>query len=568
MIHAALVIVLSQLDPPSLGTKPGGLDGGEPIGSAMRRCGQCHDRSIADPADPLVLPFDGWVSTMMANSVRDPLFQAALSVANQDVPGLGSWCLRCHAPQSYLRGTNVPPDGGAFEPIDTEGVTCDICHRAIAAPDSGLPVIGNAQIYFDPRDLRFGPYPDIMSPSHGGTDGGIVASSELCGQCHQVENPLVPWLNPEDGGLLGPRFPLDTTYDEWKQSQYATSAAFATCQDCHMPRAKRADGGTEFQIARFGALRDSPRRHVFAGGNLWGLEAVQRNDPAGTALLVDQFAETKRLGEELLRKAAELTVTVPDATEPGGTVPVRVHVKNNAGHKLPTGYADGRRVVVQMLINGSVHTGGFDGGYLVDDGWLRVYEVQHGKYGVGVEDHLAQHDMIVKDSRIPPSGFTPPNGAATVPVPATQYQSGDGTWADYDEVVWDVSVPTTMLDGETFDVTVRLLYQSTTPAYVEFLRSEDRSSDRGQNLYGLWKATGEAAPFEMARVDKKIPVRIGGAGGGSGGSGGSGGGGDVTGTGGGGAIEAKCGCGAAPGGSFAVSVLLLRRRLRTRSRNS
>jgi hypothetical protein len=564
---------LGQFDPPSLGTPPGGLDGGQALLGAKERCAMCHDRSISDPGDPLYMPFDGWVSTMMANSVRDPLFQAALSVANQDAPGVGSWCLRCHSPQSFLRGHNVPPDGGAFDTLDTEGVTCDICHRSIAAPDAGGPIIGNAQIYFERSNMKYGPYPDIGSPAHAGTDGGISDKSELCGQCHQVFNPKVAWRNPDDGGTLGPAFPLDTTYDEWKQSSYASAGSLKTCQDCHMPPTTWDDGGTSgFYVAKFGMERDAPRRHAFVGGNLWGLDAVQKNDPANTTSYADQFAETKRLAAASLKSAATLSVSVPDTTNPGGTVLVDVQVKNNTGHKLPTGYADGRRMVIQMVINGEIHTGEFDGGTLIDDPWLRTYEVKHGRYGVGAEDHLAQHDMIVSDTRLPPTGFAPPPGAPTRPVPDTLYRLDDGGYGDADEVIWDVDVPTTLKDGDMFDVTVRLLFQTTTPEYVGFLHDENRTTDRGQNLLDIWSQTNQAAPFEMARVDKHVRVQGTGAGGGSGGGGTAGAGGG-SGTGGGTAggtqppIKTSCGCTTSgPGALLAALASLaaaLRRRLRT-----
>lgn len=578
MTSLPVLLLLSQVVPPGLGSQPGDLDTGEPIGDALVRCRQCHDRSILEPTDPVYMPFDGWASSMMANSVRDPLFQAALAVANQDVPGLGSWCLRCHSPQSYVRGHTGNPDGGDFDDIDTQGVTCDVCHRSVAPNDGGAPVIGNAQIYFDTRNVKYGPHDTISSPAHSGSDGGVVSSSEVCGHCHQVSNPLVPWRNPDDGGILGPSFPLDTTYDEWKQSQYSSGATTKSCQDCHMPRMRSTDGGSdEFFTAKFGMPRLTPRKHALVGGNLWGLEAVQKNDPAYAAQYPDQFAETKLLTEESLRSAAELTVTTPATTEPGGTVLVRVRVKNNTGHKLPTGYADGRRVVVQMLLNGRVHTARFDGGYLVQDGWLRVYEAQHGKLGVGVEEHLARHDIIVKDTRLLPTGFRPPPGAATLPVPEALYAESPGVYLDYDEVVWDVDVPSNMAGGTDFVVTINVLYQATTPEYVTFLRDENHSTDAGRNLFDIWKATNEAPPFVMATVEKRIAVVVpdagsgGGAGGGGGGSGGSAGGSMAAGGGGGGAgggrgqLNGVCGCNASAGS--AVLLLLADALLRRKGRH-
>jgi hypothetical protein len=45
---------------------------------------------------------------MMANAARDPVFFAALAVANQDLPSVGTFCIRCHAPIGFVRGHATP----------------------------------------------------------------------------------------------------------------------------------------------------------------------------------------------------------------------------------------------------------------------------------------------------------------------------------------------------------------------------------------------------------------------------------------------------------------------------
>jgi hypothetical protein len=545
---------LAQVEPPESGSQPGDLDGGQPI-EASTRCQQCHDRAISNDGDPLYLPYDTWASTMMGNSMRDPLFQAAVAVANQDVPGVGSWCYRCHSPQSYVRGDNAA-DGGLLDDVDRDGVTCDVCHRAIPNPQTSAYEHGNAQIFFERTNVKYGPYDNVDSPAHLGADAGFVSTSELCGNCHQVENPLVPWRD-SSGNTLGPRFPLDTTYDEWKQSQYAQGPNAKTCHDCHMPRVVGADGGTQWYVAKFGMLRDSPRQHVFVGGNVWGVSAVKANDPAHAAALTDQFAQTTQLAQASLQSAADLAVSIEGASvKPGDSANVTVRVTNKTGHKLPTGYADGRRIVLQLVVNGEVHTGGFDGGELGDDGWLHVYQAQHGRAGAGVEDHLAQHDTIVADSRIPPAGFHPPPGAATRPVAVPWFDLPDGGFSNVDVVTWDIDVPTTLKDGDRFDVTARLLYQSTTPEYVGFLHDANVTTDAGQNLVDIFHATGDATPIEMAHAEASVPVSTGAtpdAGGSTADAGTDGG----TSPGGGGH---PCGCGS-PGALLALlGVLVLRRR--------
>lgn len=537
--------------PAGKGTQPGELDGGALVLGAVARCKSCHDRDLtAEPT--LYLPFDGWVSTMMGNATRDPLFRAALTVANQDVPGIGSWCLRCHSPTAWVFGRTTPADGSALETLDHEGVTCEVCHRSIVpAGEPGAPFVFNAQLYWEPGNTRYGPYPNIASPGHDGAQSAFTGSSELCGQCHQVQNPLVPW-RAADGGLLGPSFPLDTTYEEWKQSDYARlppDAGFLSCADCHMPRFV-GDGGL-YPVGKTGPYRAAPRRHVFTGGNLWGLRAVQAANPE-LAQWSEQFAETEAQALATLRSAAELRLELPFEGPTGPVATVRVRVRNLTGHKLPSGYGDSRRAVVQLLVDGVPVAGRFDGGALLDEGMARVYEVVHGRAGLGPQEHLALHDTVVKDSRLPPRGLraTP----ATAPVGVAWYALPDGGLSDED--VFDVKLPMPegLADGALVRLEAKLLYQSTTPHYVQFLRDENRTDDAGQLLHRLWRETGEAAPVEMARAGATLAWM--GPSGGGGGAGGAGGGGSTG--------PATCACVGAPGslGLLALAALLGVRRRR------
>jgi hypothetical protein len=141
---------------------------------------------------------------MMASAIRDPLYQAALTVANQDVLGIGQWCLRCHSPTSYVQGHGLPTDGSALDAVDRAGVSCEACHRT--RTDAGL--IGNAQLTFEPSFTVFGPYTHVDSPAHTGVQDPAVSQSSLCGQCHEVRNPVLGRAGtqrpfPLDNHLLG-----------------------------------------------------------------------------------------------------------------------------------------------------------------------------------------------------------------------------------------------------------------------------------------------------------------------------------------------------------------------------
>src|SRR5262245_43191611 len=79
-------------------------------------CVECHGKYSLDHYEP----WDTWSGSMMANASRDPLFWAAVDIANQDSPGVGEWCIRCHSPKTWLEGRSSPPDGSGFLGLPSE----------------------------------------------------------------------------------------------------------------------------------------------------------------------------------------------------------------------------------------------------------------------------------------------------------------------------------------------------------------------------------------------------------------------------------------------------------------
>ncbi len=252
------------------GTKPGDL--AFPDFANADGCANCHGGGFM--SDTTYLPTDTWAGTMMANAARDPVFFAALTIANQDTPGVGTFCLRCHSPIGFVQGHATPPDGSAFDSVDKQGIGCETCHRATQSPAPDAPYfLGDAQLVFTEDTSKHGPYPgcDAMdpesacSPAHTTVLETGLADSRFCGQCHQVTNPGVN-LRDALGVDTGVAFPLDTTYAEWESSDYAKpgNAVAASCIDCHMPK----KAGTWPVTKLFGSpLRTDPREHGFVGGN-------------------------------------------------------------------------------------------------------------------------------------------------------------------------------------------------------------------------------------------------------------------------------------------------------------
>ncbi|AUX39790.1 hypothetical protein SOCE26_011850 [Sorangium cellulosum] len=550
------------------GTKPGELPTQSNFGTS-ERCSACHVAVPGAPQD--YFPTDTWPGTMMANAWRDPVFTAALTIANQDVPGIGTFCLRCHSPIGFVRGNATPPDGSAFDPnasvdgkiVDGQGVSCNVCHRAITTPDPNgneSYLLGNAQLVFDTTPeavsetvtpVMYGPYENITSRSHVGEQQPMVADSRFCGQCHQVTNPEV-MLRDASGKPTTIEFPLDTTYEEWASSDFRDGGSSEkSCVDCHM---RRKAG--EWAVADGGPTRTDPRDHVLVGGNHWGIQAVMAADAARAAEYQSSFQLALDRTLESLASAASVTlVDAPQEAVPGQQIELTVRVENLTGHKFPTGYAESRRAWIAVFLVGEDGSerpllGGYDveTGEIQHDPPTHEYRAVHGLWDAAAgkgekEEHLARHDMIISDTRIPPKGFVP--SQTTQPTPEIDFSDGNGGYRHYDEATFTLTLPADAAGAQT--LSARIYYQSMTKEYIEFLQSENHTDNKGEELMAIYEATGEAPPILVASED--APIDLGGSAGSAGGGGsgsGNGSGGDGA-TGGGGPADGSrdsggCGC--------------------------
>ncbi len=516
-----------------LGTQPGQVDPGSFASSDV--CRNCHFSGA--PSEAAYLPTDTWAGTMMANSLRDPAFQAALTVAEQDVPGLGTFCIRCHSPLAYVRGSaTADPSGAASlaDPIDVHGVSCEACHRMVEDPaaDQEPFLIGNARIFVDATTGKRGPYvscqtaPDdpacSLSPGHDTIQSPAHASAALCGQCHQVTLPGRK-LRDARGVETAEDFPIDTTWAEWKSSAFAGDGEDArTCQACHMARDLDGPVCNVFDAVE----RSGPPQHAFVGGNHWGIRAVMEADPDRAAEYPSAFDTA--LDRTLASLAAAASVTIVDSDvpdQPGAPFAVTVRVENLTGHKLPTGYAESRRAWVAVsFASGQEEVfalGGYDDatGTIDAEDDTHVYRARHGRWDgaeATVDGHLALHDVIVEDTRIPPRGFVA--GPTTTPVGDIDYADGNGGWNHFDQVTLQGALPVGMAGGDGV-LRVTLYYQSMTREHVEFLEAENRTDERGERLLEIYEATEAAPPIAMASAELAIVIpQPGGTGGGGGGA--------------------------------------------------
>jgi MYXO-CTERM domain-containing protein len=503
------------------GTQPGGLNNAVPLDGATP-CGvTCHfsrDPMMTVPSmTTTAMPYDGWVGSMMGNATRDPLFLAALTVAEQDAPGVGDWCLRCHTPPGFVggrtRGTPTAARGAMLMPSDREGVSCDACHRMVATTN-----IRNAQYQFSPTETRFGPYPSSESIRHPSEASAWMADSRMCGVCHEVSNPLAHQRTAA-GMDTGRAFPLDTSYSEWEHSDYGTSGSpdARSCQDCHMPRLGMPARVSSNKVAM---IRTNPRRHDLVGANSWGSRAMAflRNEVASGEFydpdIVPFYENSAQRAEEMLRTAVRLEIReAPQQSTPGARVSITARLTNLSGHRFPTGYADGRRAWLEVALldadnRVTVVSGAYDEAMAhLDESSpdLRVYEAFHGRAGMGRGEHIALHDTVVKDTRLPPKGYRPQAGHE--PVGADYAGGANGALRHWDDAQYSFTIPANARGPVT--VRVRARYQITTREYVDFLARENRTDDRGRELQRIYNATGRAAPMNAAEATTMITLPAG-----------------------------------------------------------
>lgn len=503
------------------------------VGSMDGNCVNCH--ADFDAAYTDAEPFRHWSASMMAQAARDPLFFAALTIAEQDAPFSGDFCLRCHSPAAWLGGRSTPTDGGALStPADFEGVTCHFCHRLVDPVfDAGVNPASDEQILADlltpPMDFGSGKY--VVDPGakirRGPRDGvnhpqGATAvfspfhsESTICATCHDVSNPAFTRqadgaYAPNEFGAPHPTmldtdmFPVERTYSEWKHSAFAAegvqlngrfggnhaTGVMRSCQDCHMP--DQVGPGCR----NSGTVRPDAPQHAFNGGNTWVLRAVRSLYPDTETGLTDAFvadAEARVVG--LLQASSDMALSQEGAD-------LSVRVTNYSGHKLPTGYPEGRRMWLQVcFLDESGLLVAERGAYDADTGALttddtKVYETKlgvdatvAGATGVleGESFHFVLNNVRLKDNRIPPIGFTNDafDAVGAAPVGAA-YADGQ----HWDDTTFDI--PALARTAE-----VRLLYQTSSREYIEFLRDENITDSRGQTLYDQWALHGRSAPVVM-----------------------------------------------------------------------
>ena len=536
---------------------------------------------------------DGWISGRST-----PTDGSALSVADTD----GVACDLCH------RMTN--PNGLEWAGVQT---------APFLANDEGSPPKAYSgtgmYVLWPSTNEKLGPYADAQ-PTHAFLQSSFHRKAEFCGTCHDVSNPAVGDLAHNHGAVapLAPgswsgvpgspvagkaafnNFPyaygvVERTFSEHqasafanlKVSDYATlpaelqagsiesawQAALAggpngnyadgtvrtfTCQTCHM----RPVTGKGCNKAGVPQRTDLPL-HDQTGGNVWAPDAIAYLDGLGKLVMGGGLSS----GQLAALDAGQLRA-LSNLQQAGRLLVVgdTVKVFNLTGHKLISGYPEGRRMWLRTrwydAQDDLVREDGAYGPLAVQIGGqsvvvqtilqldppdTRIYSAHYGmtrewaaqllalgypanlplgydRVTGAVTKTLGQlaaqpagtaaetfrfvlNNTVMQDNRIPPYGYAYNQAALrnTLPVPASQY--GDpgpgGVYRHWDEVT--LAPPAGAAHAE-----IELLYQSTSWEFVQFLAlandgTEEFLATTGADLLDAWQHTGMAEPVVMATAE-------------------------------------------------------------------
>jgi len=582
---------------------------------APNRCLNCHG-GYDQANEPGFL----WKGSMMAQSARDPIFWATMTVAMQDAiwaignPNATDICERCHFPQGWLEGRSDPTNASLMSGSDFDGIHCDFCHTAYdpffadtyaglregsdwveywdeannTGPGSGTlaqdeadatlaadsaqaatlkqmddrPLFDNdrpaneeyteaasGQFYISDGSQKRASFADAGA-KHKMLYSRFHKSRFFCSTCHDVSNPVLanlgasglPDLNP--GALITEQHPayayfhVERTFSEFMLSEFGRGAGAPTnqdfqdqggagitfvnkCQDCHMPDSTAFGADMASAVLRPDGSSEHPQsgmpRHDLMGGNSWITWILGSLDPNGpiydtrnvellaqgpAALTLDltqgqsptqNGAALKAASDRALAQLA-MAGTLKNLSYNGTTGEFRFRVQNNTGHKLISGFPEGRRMYVNIRaydaadnliyevnpydsVAGTLKsmpaspTLGANEVYLDE----LVYE-SHPSSSLTGENHTFHFvlaDGRSKDNRIPPKGFDAANAAQRLSLPVNPVTHlPDIDYFTAEEYAGGYDDQSVMLVPGAARVEATLYYQGTSREFVEFLRDE------------------------------------------------------------------------------------------------
>lgn len=480
-------------------------------------CIACHN-SMRTPQGEDVSFGAAWRGSMMANSARDPYWQA--SVRRETIEHashaaeIQDECAACHMPMARYEAKARGEKGEVFAhlPIGdadsdesllaADGVSCTMCHQLSAEGLGGTETFGG-QFRVDDRTKYgkrrvYGPY-DIDSGRvrvmHSSSEfiptrGDHIRKSELCASCHTLFTKALD----ETGKVVG-SLPEQVPYLEWQGSAFA---ATNSCQSCHMPAVT-----LETPISGvLGQPREKMSRHDFRGGNFFMQDMLGRyRDELGVvATRADMTIARTRTLDHLAASTGSLTLS--DVRVANGRLQMDVRVENLTGHKFPTAYPS-RRAWLHVVARDARGAVVFESGAVEASGAIvgndndrdatkyephyrvissadevQVYESIMADSRDRVTTSLLAAAQYLKDNRLLPRGFQ----RTVVPAPtATIGVSDDNDFASGVDVVrYDVDV--SRANGAV-RVEVELLFQPIGYRWAKNLGTGTAEAAKFQAMY-------------------------------------------------------------------------------------
>ena len=405
-------------------------------------CLACHN-GLAAPSGEDVSIGVSWRASMMANSSRDPYWQAGVRRETLDHPTrraeIEDECAICHMPMASTAARAEGRHGRVFEVLPTvdgasdehrlaaDGVSCTLCHQIgperLGTRDSFVggfaiaPGEGGSPRMFGPFDVDAG-RASLMRSATGvtPTKAEHLRGSEVCATCHTLYTTA---LGP-DGNAIG-SLPEQVPYLEWRHSAFANERS---CQSCHMPDVEGAPIASVL-----GEPRERLARHTFLGGNAFMLRMLNRfRDELSVVAPAQELEAAARATLHQLQTDTS-SVAIPRAQIVDGRLEADVLARNLTGHKLPTGYPS-RRVWLHLTVRGAGGLTLFESGAVAADGRIagndndvdgsrvephyeqirtadevQIYESVMGRPDGRPTTGLLQATQFLKDNRLLPRGF-------------------------------------------------------------------------------------------------------------------------------------------------------------------
>jgi hypothetical protein len=498
------------------------------------RCVACHNGLVTPRGEDVSIGTD-WRASMMANSARDPYWQASIrreTLAHPTVAAaIEHECSACHMPMTRYQAkagggmgqvfTHLPviPQKTPGHALAADGVSCTLCHQIgkekLGERDSfvaGFVVdttaVAGSRKVFGPYDVDEGRRHAMRSSSSFLPEkADHVRSSELCATCHT----LFTHAFDEKGEVVG-ELPEQVPYLEWKHSAYSGERS---CQSCHMPQVE----GKMPISATLGNPREGFARHVFKGGNFFLPRILNRDrDSLGVVAEPQELATASaRTVTHLETSAAE--VAIREARIEDGTLRAEVSIENLAGHKLPSAYPSRRAWIHFTVLDGTGDTV-FESGRpnpdgsiagndndtdktryephyaeIGDPGEVQIYEAILGAPGGRVTTVLLAATHYLKDNRILPLGFDKAAADEDISVKGGAVEDADfegGT----DRVRYAVPVGGS---AGPFKIRAELWYQ---PLSYRWARNvDDRPSAEAERFVSYYKEFSSTSGVVLARAE-------------------------------------------------------------------